>query len=550
MNRDEALARLALRVKAKLSVTRQLNDAGAKKCVSCGETGKIWEKAMHAHVFCTVDCVRHLHGLDALFSLGVKRGSSVITEAVPVVTIEYLPDDVLEVIFIHAYHRELLSEDEYDELFAMRKVSDQFERVINKRVVPGIRFLCGEIMRHITPVQLALFTGLWTFYYSNAAKRLHRRLGVEKVTLELDGMPEQGLDQLRGLTLINISFLRHPEQIASKQFLVSLSLDNVGVPDAVFDNLLQLESLTIKSCATLSDRCLLPLRRLSSLSLFHVANFENLNMCQSLRQLTLYQGVDIAGDGIRELTGLQRLALPGFAGEPTKRSVDAETLLLFTNLTELDLEGNQDYPDDVLNQLTSLTKLNIAFADMDYAALPALTRVTSLDMSAFHMDPRLAQATNLIELYLDLTADIDVARDIPPQIETLSLDYCDIARGSLATLQKLRCLHLFTCRGVHNEDIRSLTGLEVLDLSNDKNINNGTVRLLTNLEELVLYKNQRITFDTVAQLPRLRYLVATKSLLKKEDIQQLRQRGIYVFDDDSVEGLDPLPPRYRKRYPF
>jgi hypothetical protein len=103
-------------------------------------------------------------------------------------------------------------------------------------------------------------------------------------------------------------------------------------------------------------------------------------------------------------------------------------------------------------------------------------------------------------------------------------------------------------RSVDDDELKQLTKLQVLDLSGPNLITDAGLETLVHVEELTLTHNQHITFEAVVKMPSLRYLVAVACELNHEHVRELRNRGVIVFDDYSVEGIDPLPPRYRRRY--
>ena len=117
--------------------------------------------------------------------------------------------------------------------------------------------------------------------------------------------------------------------------------------------------------------------------------------------------------------------------------------------------------------------------------------------------------------------------------------------GFLSTLTNLTRLYLGDCEVVWDDDLRPLTQLRVLDLSRNDTIGDFGLGTLTNLTELILWDNQLISADAVKRLSNLRYLFALDCNLLHEDVLVLRQRGVLVYTEGSVKGVDPFPPHFR-----
>lgn len=514
------------------------------------------ERAQLALVFCSGEHHRLFRGVTShLLALGSKRGASAIEELTGAQQVDFasvdLPDDVLEVIFAWAFHYALRSREEYSELLDMRAASAQFRRVIDQRVIPSIHILGGEILSEIDSEELALFTGLHKFLFVMSSKRQNEQAENPFPQLARD-RPWEHMAALRDLALTNVSLLRHPEEFSRLRFLVKLQLRNVGVTDEMLAPLIHVEDMSIVNCKSLSSACLTPMRRLVKLHLDSVAKFRDLNQCQTLRELSLGQQVTIHDAGIEGLAQLEALSLPRdtvfYEGS---RQISAQVLTKFPSLVALDINGNRQIDMNTVNQLTALTKLNMAFVGpRELARLDALVNLTWLDCSG--TDAPEHQWFNrfplLTELFFDDMQGIQAAAQLPPSLRTLSLDLTRIEGGSLAVFTELTSLYLCTCITVKNRDLRQLTNLQVLDLTGNDNIRDATLASLVNLEELILVRNDRITFEAVAKLPKLRYLVAKQCLLDVDAVQFFRQAGVTVFDDRCVAGLDPLPPRYRERY--
>jgi hypothetical protein len=152
---DQCEALRILRARALHNTERSLREGG--QCLLCGYGALIEECASPHHVFCDEDCQASLWGLDHFFTLGFKRGGKALVEMASHTTIQ---DAVLIRFFEWAYRRSLHTVEEYEELLAMRLVSDQFRRVIDGTVLPGIHHLGESIRRSLSSDAMRQFTGL------------------------------------------------------------------------------------------------------------------------------------------------------------------------------------------------------------------------------------------------------------------------------------------------------------------------------------------------------------------------------------------------------
>jgi Leucine-rich repeat (LRR) protein len=566
----EALSHLWSRALNNVKRSHLLNAKGDKcECLTCGHKGQIQERALTEHIFCAEECQRGFWGIDTYFSLGMKRGVKAIEERQPDFRTVHLPDDVLGVIFAWAYRFALYSLDEYAELMSMRTISKQFERVIDERVIPSLHFLGGEILREIPEEELALFTDLQVFLYAQGGRAVGNAPVVQNPFPQLTHRPWAQMTRLRVFSLTSVSLLRYPEELSSKKFLTKLQLRNVGVKDEAFRSLVHVEELSLARCQGLTHDCLLPLKKLVKLELEDLTGFDNLNSCLGLKHLKIMNNVTIDETGIAQLSNVESLALPYLTQsrqqralpENQRRRIAENVLSKLSGLVSLDLTNNTDIHVATVNQLTQLVTLNIAFTEMDTALLNGLTNLTSLNNSGNSRHLLVvAELTELKELFMDDRQDILILpyagrngivrpAELPPGITTLSLDISSILSGSIALLTELTCLYLCQCmRSVDDDELKQLTKLQVLDLSGPNLITDAGLETLVHVEELTLTHNQHITFEAVVKMPSLRYLVAVACELNHEHVRELRNRGVIVFDDYSVEGIDPLPPRYRRRY--
>jgi hypothetical protein len=165
MNQCEALR--ILRSRALHNTERSLREGG--QCLLCGYGALIEECLSPEHVFCDEECQASLWGLDHFFTIGFKRGAEALVEMASHATI---PDAVLIRFFEWAYRHSLRSVEEYEELLAMRLVSEQFRRVMNDHILPGVRYLSEAIRRSISPDALREFTGLLPLIVVLAEKHL------------------------------------------------------------------------------------------------------------------------------------------------------------------------------------------------------------------------------------------------------------------------------------------------------------------------------------------------------------------------------------------
>ena len=147
----------------------------------------------------------------------------------------------------------------------------------------------------------------------------------------------------------------------------------------------------------------------------------------------------------------------------------------FTELTHLDLSGNETIPTKVLSYFQNNTKL-------EYLKLSQCAKIKNNSLSYLKYFP------NLTYLNLRLT-NITNLRFLKhcPNLETLKIECFNLSDKDLVSLKsctKLRVLSMDSCRNISNEGFKHiccLSSLERLHISNAELINNGVTRYLKRL---------------------------------------------------------------------
>jgi Leucine-rich repeat (LRR) protein len=521
-----------------------------KQCLVCGEPASIKERVLQEHVFCDRRCQGSLWGVDHLLSLGMKRGMVAVKEKrrfprlVPrLVGVEDLPDEVLWELISWAYRFRLQSVEELDELLAMRWVSRQFVRVIDHQVIPSIQFLCGDILRLITPVMLSHFTGLETMLFGAGHRDPFTQLTLSMLT---------DMRHLKSLALLNVDL--DENGLGYAKGLERLELEWVdNVTDEQVGSLVSVRDLSIGSCEKLSHACLDTLSSLEKLRLWgkgRPLGFTSLNMCISLKELTIGPMYSMNDTSIDQLVNLTSLSIPYCC---KARTIGDETLGRLPQLKILDISGNPRITHQGMSHLLNLERLSIGGnSAITMETVTLLTNLVSLDLTGRGMNFELASVQFLTRLQEIYTGGCAVrmggqnGTQLPASLVTLDISSTVIvSTGYLLSLPLLTSLTLGQTTSLLDYDLKKLTGLRFLDLSHNSVIFDESLEALTNLTELILWDNTSISAEAVLWLGNLSYLMALDCNLRYEDVRELRARSVQVYDDLSVKGIDPFPPHFR-----
>ena len=170
-----------------------------------------------------------------------------------------------------------------------------------------------------------------------------------------------------------------------------------------------------------------------------------------------------------------------------------------TNLTELDLSGNEIYYLNVLEKLTNLTYLKLNY-----------NRITDLS--------GLKALINLTELYLNSNQITDL--------------------GGLQTLTNLTKLYLNSNQITDSRGLKALTHLTTLDLSHNQIIDLSGLQTLTNLTYLKLNDNQITDLSALQVLTNLTYLdLSDNQITDLNGLQTLTNLKYIDLSDNQVIKL-------------
>jgi Leucine-rich repeat (LRR) protein len=477
----------------------------------------------------------------------MKRGLVAVKEVIfPIIGIRDLPDELIWELFAWAYRFSLQSVEELNELLEMRTISPLFRRLIDRDVIPSITFLCGEVLRVISPEGLRHFTGLGTMLLGGAP-RATEPLFPQITRAWYDLVPD-----LRHLKKLVISAMNlRGVGFGNLPHLEMLKLSHVEeVTDEQVGKLVTVRDLSIDRVPSLSERCLDTLPLLVRLVVAGwTKSFTNLNRCEGLRELIVGVFVAITDDGVAQLTNLTSLSIPGSS---QVRKIGDATLLSLPQLRILNIANNATITDEAVSHLVTLERLDIRDGSpITLEAVVKLTNLVALDVGGNQNIPRAIQFAipplpPLKELYMGNLLQHLQPSSLPNSLTSLALSReTSVSTGFFSTLPNLTYLYLGDCAEVWDDDLRPLAQLRVLDLSHNDTIGDFGLETLTNLTELILWDNQLISADAVKSLANLRYLFALDSNLLHEDVLVLRQRGVLVYTEGSVKGVDPFPPHFR-----
>jgi hypothetical protein len=580
------------------------------QCLLCGDAAQIGETVHRERVFCLQTCQRSFHGLDMWLALGepgdgdddgdgraggmkrLRQFTGFSERGVE------LPDELLCELILLAFESRLDSEQQYDELFEMRTVSPQFQRVIDACVVARIRYLDPLIILQRKAVELAPFTGLVNVtvrygvskkttrmmlqrtlsprflrtlaYDMRSARRdnvllneqLHRFTGLTKLTLQNSRAGDNGEDDddevvddtLRPLTRLRYLDIRHNHALTDAALERKPHLEV-----AVFHNMTGLT--TVQQCPALHT---LVLGYNTPISMTSIA------MCESMTTLAL--GGDVPADF--DTTLLARLlALRNLAILNNRRVavIDETTLAALTELRSLIINRAVQITADALSAAVGLQLLS-------FEGDTAITMLTPESVAPFAQSLLMfrpymclndvqgdllagATATLLNLRALDLSADErgyvrdeHVANLV--HLTWLRLRYAmtgvprhGLTRGvrgtCFASLPNLAGLVLSQCFDVSNENLVQLTQLRELDLSYNTRIEDATLLRMSGLRKLYLRNNKVITMRALMDKPQLVKVYNANAPFIQQGVDEerwlaLEQAGV-EFDDDLHEDEEMHP---------
>lgn len=483
---------------------------------------------------------------------GVKRGTAALEDAAPVqffLVENYFPDDVVAELFLAAYRRELMSCDEMDELLRLKLVSRQFRRVIERDVIPRIRFLCGEILKAITLADLGQFWGLEA-YSADTVNLIH--LDSHDVV--------SFLPQLRDLRLSGASTSggrRLDMPPITKLHCESYALNKSDL-DGARESLLQ---LTLAACPLRS-----PLRKYRPVNLLALRlrnqrgyTDEDLVRFTTLRELRLINGEakKIHDETFGALTELRVLEL-----RHAKRLSDAclapllqlEELAVMNNtdislqaiarlqmLVALSVDASVALDIDLLLGMPNLRALSLTEGDLRSADIARLTDLTRLDLTATKLYTRhLVMLTNLVSFMCH-----GVRVTLTDRVKRRNGDVVEEERQGDFSALRLRHLKL-NGRGKYSIGaiLSDMSTLEVLDVSHNIHVNNTQLSALPALRALFIENTPMITMSALDDKEALEFVSCERSRLTDSNVAALRARGVICYTEYSIESMDEVAPRY------
>ena len=387
----EAIADLLRRANTRTAAHHSHNTQGAARCLRCGTGARIGEMATPAHVFCSSDCQRQLHGLWHFFQLsgnddpqsGHKRLLEVEPEGGwPL----WMPDEILCALVLLAFGAELRLHA-FTALMALRTVSQQFARVIDACVVPRLEKIPADALDSLSFEQLLRFRGLthlrlesWRLYDEEAARLLSGLPALTALRIDLEHLGEWGGEATQALSRCTA--------------LRKLRLDGFG---------------------WLGKKALLPLTELRTLRLYETRQAFKLHTLSNLTELVvkrdgLYNGWEDELMPVDTfalyLTNLHTLRLPHYqyvAGvehltalhtlemdEDRQGFLTGDKLVQLSQLTDLTLSPSSVLLDEALRRATQLRVLDIGhcdwFTERGIETLRALQRLVIADPGAIDED--------------------------------------------------------------------------------------------------------------------------------------------------------------------
>ncbi len=215
---------------------------------------------------------------------------------------------------------------------------------------------------------------------------------------------------------------------------------------------------------------------------------------------------------------------------------DLTGLEFATNLTELDLHGNEIVDISPLSGLTGLTYLNLWINQIsDISSLSGLTSLTNLNLWTNQISDisGLSELSNLA--YLDLNAnqisDMSSLSGLTSLTQLCLGDNQIIDISVLSELTNLDRLHLFKNQISDISSLSGLTSLTHLGLGDNQIIDISVLSELTNLTHLGLWSNQ------ISDISVLTSMDALVSLLWLDGNHL--NTSAYCVDMDVIRGNNP-----------
>jgi len=548
----------------------------ARQCLVCGAAASIRERTRSVHTFCARQCQATMWHWQRVFSLGQeegsedeeeedddddgrqrprKRGVAVLEEEHAELFSEiYFPDEIVCTLVLWAYDFRLETLVEYEEMRALRAVSKQFRRVIDRCVTPHLRFLSTDVLHEVGVVNLARYTGL-------------REITLSPESPEITGEELAHLAELEALTVYghaNLHGGRHVEQGTQ-----------IELSDAELAPLVRLRKLKLVAAFEVEDAALHGMTRLQELHLqesnLTEAAFDKL---PALRKLELVDEPRVRS--IYNLTNLTSLSLTRMRGEVLEDArllpelrvfrvirawhMDDWTISSKIGLRALELVACTEITDDAFDGLAQLESLIVKdCARVTGSGIAQLTALKSLSLVPAERSALMLTGTlrPLIQLrwltlkgaiwtdlggevrelrhltYLDLTRQNQVRDEDLRELHhlrTLLLDRNGaITDAGMGHLTGLTTLSLDTNRKITDAGLAALGALRFLDIAGNYLITDAGLAPLTALEGLELDYNEEITFDGLEPLHALRFVSGGDSDLLQQGVMDFfRERGITV----------------------
>lgn len=222
-----------------------------------------------------------------------------------------------------------------------------------------------------------------------------------------------------------------------------------------------------------------------------------------VRSLSLRQISRIGDKDMNRMTFITSLNL-------MNHNLKNDTLRNLTNLTHLDLRGNNTVTNQELICLPKLTSLRIFFSPyINDEGLSLLTNLEYLNVRGSFTNDSLSRLVKLVSLDLSY-GNINYDESIKNLKNLTHLGLCEnvskLSGETLKALTHLVSLNLHASRSLTSFSMgHHLTNLTALDLRENRTIGTDTLKLLTNLTSLKI-KGSLIEEPAIRSLPNLIYL--------------------------------------------
>ena len=295
------------------------------------------------------------------------------------------------------------------------------------------------------------------------------------------------------------------------------------------ENLPNLHSLDVSmncDCSTNFVTDISPLSGLTNLVTLDLSYNLDITKLGSVTGLTNVQSLNLAGNGITDITPWTGL----------------------TNLVSLDLSSNNISDVSSLANLTKLQNLNLRYNSIsDISPLSTLTALQSLDVS-YNSVSNTSPLTGLATLR-NLNLSSNNINDITPLTTLVDLQTLDLSRNSISdvsTMNKMTGLvevH-FGYNNISTVSLAGLPNLTTLEFYDNRITTFSISGGIPNLQNLNLSLNYITEFTlggVAADYPSLNTVTLSYNNIKNiSDLQKLTKLRYLQLDNNNVEDVSPL----------